>query len=132
MRAWLYNRINGLANRPASWVGKDIYSSAASDQPQEPFMIISLNTEQPPPSMPASTRTQAIPFTVWVHDRGSSMLRIDDACVWLKNNLPFEDGITVGNMSIYNLVWELTGDDAYDDHFNTNTRPVRFTMMTRR
>jgi hypothetical protein len=132
MRAWIYNRISGLPNRPASWVGKDIKSSAAADQPVAPFIIISMGLESTPLAMPAESRTQEIPFTAWVHDNGASMLRIDEACVWLKNELPFEDGLKVGNMSIFRLKWELTGEDAFDDHFKTNVRPVRFSMMTRR
>ena len=128
MRTWLYNRIKGLAGMPA---GIAVISSGAADNPVAPFVIVQMGVEEPPLGAIAEERTQQIPFTVWVHDRPGSMISIDDICVALKDGLPVE-GIVVGNMSIYRLKWESTGQDAYDDHYKTNTRPVRFSMMTRR
>jgi hypothetical protein len=58
------------------------------------------------------------------------MAHIDEACRLLKDNLPVE-GIMIGNLSLYELWWDETGADAFDDHYNTNTRPVMFTAMTR-
>lgn len=132
MRAWLFNRITNLPNKPVSLAALTIYGSAGADQPAKPFLMIQMGVEQAPLGMPAESRTQEIPFTVWVHDTGASMLRIDDACVWLKNNLPMDIGVKVGSMSVYEIKWQDTGQDGYDDFFKTNTRPVRFTMMTRR
>lgn len=132
MRAFIYNRIKNLPNKPTSLSTLSFYSSAGADNPTKPFLLIAMGTEVPPLGMPAEARTQMIPFTVWVHDEGSSMLRIDDAAVWLKNELPTETGFKVGNISVYHIKWEDTGQDVFDDFFKTNTRPVRFSMMTRR
>lgn len=132
MRAWIFNRIKALNNKPASANALTYYSSAGASSPVGPFVLISMGTEVPPLGLPAESRTQLVPFTVWVHDSGESMLRIDEIAQWLKAELPTEVGFKVGNLSVYNIKWESTGDDAYDDHFRTNTRPVRFSMMTRR
>jgi hypothetical protein len=91
-----------------------------------------MGIEQPPLGMPMEARAQSIPFTVWVHDEPGSMLNIDDAAVALKDNLPIADGAVVGGMSVYEVRWSETGEDSYDDHYKTNCRPVRFSMMTRR
>lgn len=131
MRAWIYNRATALPGMPSGFAENAI-SSGAADNPRAPFLIISMGVEQPPIGMPASSRTQQIPFTVWVHDTPGSMLDIDDACVVLKNGLPTRDGFMVGGLSVYEVKWEDTGADAYDDHFKTNCRPVRFRMTTRR
>lgn len=132
MRAFVITRIKNLPNKPASLAGLTIMSSAAAEDPVEPFMIVSMDVEVTPLGMPDESRTQMVPFTCWVHDRGASMVRIDDAAVWLKNNMPTDMGFKVGNMSVYNIRWASTGGDVYDDHFKSNTRPVRFEMMTRR
>jgi hypothetical protein len=73
-----------------------------------------------------------VPFATWVHDTPGSMLKIDDVAIALKNELPTLDGAVIGGLSRYALTWEETGQDAFDDHFGTNTRPVRFRAMTRR
>lgn len=132
MRSWLYNRVKNIQNWPTYFSQDRVISSGSADQPVAPFLIISMGVEQPPLGLPASTRTQRIPFTVWVHDKPGSMLKIDDMAVALKDGLPTMDNLMVGGMSVYNLEWVETGADAFDDHFKTNTRPVRFTMMTRR
>lgn len=131
MRTWVYNRIKAITGLPAGIIDR-IISSGSGDNPASPFMVVQMGTEDTPLGATAEERTQQVPFTVWVHDKPGSMVQIDDVCVLLKNNLPTEDGIKVGNMSVYRLKWESTGEDAYDDHFGTNTRPVRFSMMTRR
>lgn len=131
MRTWVYNRIKAIAGLPAG-IADRIISSGASSNPASPFMVVQMGTEDAPLGSVPEERTQQVPFTVWVHDKPGSMVQIDDVCVLLKNNLPTEDGIKIGNMSLYRLKWESTGEDAYDDHFGTNTRPVRFSMMTRR
>lgn len=131
MRTWLYNRIKAVTGLPTGMADRIISSGAASN-PSAPFMIVQMGSEDPPLGSTAEERTQQIPFTVWVHDVPGSMLTIDDVAVLLKNQLPFEDSVVVGGMTVYRLKWEMTGEDAYDDHFGTNTRPVRFSMMTRR
>lgn len=133
MRTWVYNRIRGLSLPPEFGTPPRVLSSG-NDQtnPVKPFLLVSFGVEAPPLGAPAAERTQRIPFTVYPHDVPGSMLHIDDAAVALKNQLPMLDGVVVGGMSLYNLTWEETGQDGYDDHFGTNTRPVRFWMMTRR
>lgn len=135
MRTWLYNRIKAAAGIPAAFgsgANMRVISTGAADQPVKPFMIVQMGTEDPPLGSVAEERTQLVPFTVWVHDEPGSMLNIDDAAIALKNAIPTEDGVVVGGLSIYRVKWEMTGEDAYDDHFGTNTRPVRFSAMTRR
>jgi hypothetical protein len=135
MRAWIYNRIKGIGAMPAAFgagAAMRVISSGSADNPVKPFMVVQMGVEDPPVNSSAEERTQNIPFTVWVHDAPGSMLNIDDAAVALKNGLPTVDGAVVGGMSVYRVKWEATGEDAYDDHYHTNTRPVRFSMMTRR
>jgi hypothetical protein len=135
MRTWIYNRIKAIAAMPAAFgVGSAmrVISSGSNSTPAKPFLIVQFGVEDSPLGSVAEERTQEIRFTVWVHDAPGSMLAIDDACVALKNGLPTEDGAVVGGMSVYRLKWEATGEDVYDDHYATNTRPVRFSMMTRR
>lgn len=131
MRTWLYNRIKAIVSL-ASPFKDDLISSGSADNPVAPFLIVSMGTERTPLGMTFSSRTQEIPFTIWVHDTPGSMLAIDDASVALKNGIPTPDGFMVGGMSVYNVEWVETGADSYDDHFKTNCRPVRFRMMTRR
>ena len=134
MRAWIYNRIKGLGTIPAAFgsgANMRVTSSGSGDQPVKPFLVVQMGNEAPPLGATAEERTQAIPFTVWVHDEPGSMLPIDDACVALKNGLPTE-AVVVGGMSVYEVRWDDTGEDAYDDHYGSNCRPVRFTAMTRR
>lgn len=133
MRTWLYNIIRNMLALPAAFrlEGK-VISSGAAESPEAPFMVLTLNVETPFPGMPAEARAQDIPFTIWVHDVPGSMVRIDDACIALKNNLPTRDGFMIGNMSVMEVRWVETGEDAFDDHFKTNCRPIRFAMVTRR
>lgn len=131
MRTWLYNRIRAITGLPAGIVDR-IVSSGGAENPGVPFMAVAMGNEAAAFGMPASSRTQEIPFTVYVHDKPGSMLNIDAVCVLLKQELPTENGAVVGGMSVYNVRWEATGEDGFDDHFSTNVRPVRFTMMTRR
>lgn len=130
MRAWIYNRIKAL-DLPVDMEDR-VISSGAADNPGVPFIAVAMGTEVPVLGMPAEARVQEIPVDIWVHDEPGSMLHIDDACVVLKNNLPTEDGVVVGNMSVLNLRWEETSSDAYDDHYGTNTRRISFRMTTRR
>lgn len=135
MRTWLYNRVKGLAGIPAAFgAGADrrVISSGSEDQPEKPFIVIQMGVEQPVLGMPAEMRTQTIPVTVWLHDEPGSMLLIDDAANALKDNLPVPAGAVVGSMSVYEVRWVETGQDAYDDHWETNCRPVRFVMTTRK
>lgn len=129
MRTWIYNRIKAILGDPTNW---SLTSSGSADNPATPFIVITMGTEQPPPGMPASSRTQQIPFTAWVHDAPGSMVRIDEMAVSLKDGLPTADGAVVGGLSVLGCVWTDTGEDAYDDHYGTNTRPVRFLLTTRR
>lgn len=131
MRTWLWNLLHNAGWLIADWKadGK-LISSGSADQPEPPFMLLGMQVEQPFPGMPASAKTGEIPFTVWVHDTPGSMLRIDEACIALQNNLPTEDGFMIGNMSVLRVKWTETGQDSFDDHFKTNCRPVRFAMVT--
>jgi hypothetical protein len=136
MRAWVFNRIKALGTIPAAYgtgAGMRVISSGSGlENPAKPFLLVSFGVEGKPLGATPEMRVQQVPFTVWVHDAPGSMLVIDDAAVALKNGLPTEDGLVVGNMSVYNLRWEETGEDVFDDFFHTNTRPVRFSMMTRK
>lgn len=133
MRTWLHNRLTGMTELPEEFrqAGK-IISSGAADNPQPPFLVTSMNVEQPWFGMPRSVGAGTIPFTIWVHDTPGSMLLIDDGAYALKHYLPTEDGFMIGQLSVYQLKWDEIGEDSYDDHFNTNCRPVRFSMVTRR
>lgn len=130
MRVWLYNRIkalvlpNGMAAR--------IIASGSADNPARPFITIQMGNEEPFPGMPRSSGAMQIPFTAWIHDAPGSMLDIDEAARALKDGLPTPLGAAVGGMSVYECNWDATGEDAYDDHYGTNTRPVRFTIVARR
>ncbi len=130
MRTWLYNKIKALVF--PSGMGDKITSSGSTDNPAPPFLVVQMGTEQPVLGMPASSRTMTVPFTVWAHDAPGSMLNIDAACVALKNGLPSADGAVIGGMSSFGITWDGTGEDAFDDHYSTNCRPVRFTMTARR
>jgi len=135
MRTWLYNRIKAAIEAAGGMPDglKDrIVSSGSADNPTPPFIVLSMGVEQPPLGMPASSRTQQIPFTCWIHDKPGSMINIDNIGVALKDALPTDLGAVVGNMSVLGLKWTDTGEDAFDDHYNTNTRPVRFELTTRR
>lgn len=131
MRTWLYNRIKAIGGFPAG-MGTRVSSAGAAENPIKPFMRVAMGVEQPPLGASPEERTQNIPFTVYCHDAPGSFLNIDDAAKLLKENLPTEDGAVVGNMSVYRIKWEETGEDGFDDHFGTIVRPVRFSMMTRR
>lgn len=126
MRTWLYNRIDAL-------LAMRVFSSGSGDDPSmRPFAVLSMEVEQPFLGMPTEARVAGIPFTVWLHDSPGSMLAVDDAAVALKNGLPTVDGAVVGGLSVLGVKWESTGADAADDHYGTNTRPVRFSMTIRR
>lgn len=133
MRTWVYNRIKGLSLPSAFGTPPRIISAGTVEtSPTKPFLLLSFGVEQPPLGAVAEMRVQNIPFTVWCHDLPGTFLDIDDATYVLKAQLPMVDGVRVGNMSVYNVKWEETGEDAFDDFFKTNTRPIRFSMMTRR
>lgn len=131
MRTWLYNRLTNMPELPAPYraAGK-VISSGAANAPAAPFIVATIGVEQPFPGMPREARAQEIPFTLWLHDTPGSMLQIDDGAVALQKNLPTEDGFMIGTMSVMGIRWTETGEDAYDDHFKTNCRPVRFSMVT--
>ena len=130
MRSYLYNRISGIMAGNVPWT---ILSSGAVDNPGTPFMILSMGVEQPPLNSSPEERTQIIPFDVWVHDKPGTMVdNIDEGCRVLKAYLPTEDGVLVGNMSVYRIKWEETSNDLFDDQYGTNTRRISFSMMTRR
>lgn len=131
MRVWIYNRIKSLA-LPAGMGDRVLSSGSDQDNPIKPFLIVSMGIEQKPLGTTAEMRVVRLPFTVWVHDEPGSMLHIDDGARVLETGLPTPDGQRVGNASFYNIEWEETGADAFDDHFGTNTRPVRFVMVMRR
>lgn len=131
MRSWVYNRIKATVGLPAG-MGDRIISSGSADNPTKPFIVLSMGVEEPVPGMPASTGAMWIPFDVWVHDRPGSMLHIDEAAVLLKNALPTPDGAVAGGTSVYEVRWTGTGQDAYDDHYNTNTRAVSFRISASR
>jgi hypothetical protein len=129
MRTWIYNRANGLL-QPLGWV---LFGAGAADNPaSRPFAVLAMDPELPTLGMPVEMRTQSIPFTIWLHDAPGSMLKIDDAAIALKVGMPTNAGALVGGMSVYECRWEMTGNDAYDDHYNTSSRPVRFSLITRR
>lgn len=128
MRTWIFNRvkvITGLADAA-------VISSGSADNPAPPFVVVQMDIEQPPLGISAETRTQWVPFTTWVHDAPGSMIWIDTQALLLKDGLPTFDGFKIGNLSVYRIEWVETGQDTYDDHFETNTRPVMFRAMTRR
>lgn len=111
-----------------------MYTSGGVEDPgpQRPFVMVHMGIEQTPLGMPASSRTLEIPFDVVVHDNPGTMLDIDDACVIVKDSLPAFAPAVVGAMSVYEVKYEETSRDLWDDHFKTNTRRVSFRMMTRR
>lgn len=129
----MYNRIRALTFPAAFGAPPRIISSGSDlDNPLKPFMILQMDIEEKPLGATAEMSVSRLPFTVWVHDEPGSMVAIDDAAFALKHNLPTLDGAVVGNMSHYGIEWEDIGQDAFDDHFKTNTRPVRFVMRTHR
>lgn len=137
MRTWLYNRIRNCVGLPNPY-GDQVVTTGASDptSPSAPkpgtkqFLLFAMGVEQKFLGMPAQARTQNIPFTVYVYDDPGSMLKIDDACVALKNGIPTDGGIVVGSMSVMGLTWEETGEDGFDDHYKLSVRPVRFNLVT--
>lgn len=132
MRTWVYNQVVNMDDLDDAFKASGhVISSGAADSPLAPFLVVSMGVEQPFLGMPRSAQVQEIPFTIWVHDTPGSMMRIDDACIALKNNLPADVSFMVGGMSVFGVRWDLTGEDSYDDHFKTNCRPVRFSMPTR-
>lgn len=133
MRTLLYNRIKAITLPDTFGIPPRIISSGNDlDNPVKPFLLLSMDIEERPLGTTAEMRVSRVPFTVWVHDEPGSMLDIDSAAFALKNNLPTPDGEKVGDMSHYGIEWEDIGQDAFDDHFKTNTRPVHFVMRTHR
>lgn len=131
MRTWIYNRVKAILDAHG-WTYKILSSGAADTPAVKPFLIITMEVEQPPLDLPAGSGAAWVPWAIWVHDTPGSMLKIDDVVIALKNELPTLDGVVIGGLSRYGLDWTETGQDSYDDHFGTNTRPVRFRAMTRR
>ena len=133
MRTFIYNRLKNLAGIPAKFgtPPRIISTGNNEDNPQKPFLLVAFDIETKPLDSVAEMRVSRIPFTVWVHDEPGTMLDIDEAAFAIKNGLPTPDGAAVGNMSHYGITWEEIGGDTADDHFGTNTRPVRFWMVAR-
>lgn len=131
MRAWVYNRIRTIPGLPAG-MGDRVISTGSEESPTAPFMIVRMGTEQARPELPAEAGASDVPFTVFVHDRPGSMLDIDEASRLLKQYLPTVAPAVVGGVSVYECRWTDIGEDAYDDHYKTNTRPVRFRMVIRK
>lgn len=127
MRAWIVNRIKALP-LPGTMATR-VYTNITS--PTKPFILVTMGIESTVLGMPVEARVQTIPFTVWIHDVPGSYVNIDDSALVLKNQLPTEQNFVIGGLSVYRIAWEETGQDAFDDHFGTNTRPVRFTAMTK-
>lgn len=128
MRTWIFNRVKAILD-----LGDDnvISSGAGGSSPIGVFAVVNMGVESAWPGMPVTRRPSIIPFTVWLHaGLDSSMIDIDDPAVLLKNALPTEDSFMVGGLSVMNVRWAETGQDAFDDHWGTNCRPVRFTMVT--
>lgn len=131
MRAWLYNRVKGLTLVQQK-IGDRVISSGSADNPQTPFIVITMGVEQRRAELPATSKAQSIPVTVAVHDTPGSMTDIDDLAIALKDGVPVLTSMKIGNMSLIALEWTDTGQDGYDDHWGTNFRPVRFEAVTRR
>lgn len=130
MRQWLYNRILAITGMSAL-IGDRILSSGAAGNPVKPFIVLQMDPERTPLGMTRKARVQEVHIIVWAHDLPGSMAKVDEVCRLAKDNLPAE-GIKIGNLSLYELWWDETGADAFDDHYGTNCRPVMFTAMTRR
>jgi len=130
----VYNRVVNLPGIPSSFGTPPRVLSSGNNEvnPVKPFLLVRFDVETRPLDSVAEMRVSRVPFSVWVHDEPGSMLDIDDACFALKNNLPTTDGAVVGGMSHYGIEWEEIGQDTYDDGYLTNTRPVRFWLMTKR
>jgi hypothetical protein len=131
MRSWIYNRIKAIAGMPGGMVDR-VISTGSNATPDAPFLIVAMGTESSVLGMPAEAGVAEVPFTVWVHDAPGSMLNIDAAAHLLKDNLPGVTPAVVGGVSVYECRWNDTGEDAYDDHYHTNTRPVRFRLVIRK
>lgn len=128
MRTWVFNRVKAITSLDDDHV---LSSGSGLSTPTGVFAVISMGVESAFPSMPSERKPSIIPFTIWLHaGLDASMLDIDDPAVLLKNGLATEDGFKVGNLSVYRVKWEETGQDAFDDHWGTNCRPVRFSMVT--
>jgi hypothetical protein len=131
MRSWLYNRIKAIS-LVADKVGDRVISSGSADNPETPFIVITMGVEDRPLEMPSTSKTQRIPFTASIHDTPGSMLPVDDLAIALKDGVPVSASLMIGNMSLISLEWTSTGQDGYDDHWGTNFRPVRFLAVTSR
>jgi hypothetical protein len=128
MRTWIFNRVKAITSLDDDHV---ISSGHGGSTPSGVFAVVSMGVESAWPGLPSERKPSIIPFTIWLHaGTDASMLDIDDPAVLLKNELATEDGFKVGNLSVYRVKWEETGQDAYDDHWGTNCRPVRFSMVT--
>lgn len=77
------------------------------------------------PALAPRYPTQQSRFAVWVHDEPGTMENIDSAIEILKNGLPGY-ALSAGGIYVAECWWETTSNDAYDDHYQTNTRYAEF------
>ena len=134
MRNWIVNRVKGLDGIPNAFgegADRRVIGSGKIGMTSKPFLLVSMGVESPPLGSTPEMRAQSVPFTVQVHDEPGSFSNVDDAVIALKNELPTLDGFVIGNLSVYEIRWLDIGQDAYDDYFKTDFRPVRFAAMTR-
>lgn len=128
MRIWVYNRVKAITDLDDAHV---LSSGSGLSAPSGVFAVVSMGVETAFPGMPSERKPSIIPFTIWLHaGLDASMLDIDDPALALKNELATEVGFMVGGLSVMRVKWEEIGQDAFDDHWGTNCRPVRFSMTT--
>lgn len=138
MRTWLYNRIRYCYGLPTNYA-QNVITTSGSDptNPVEPkpgtkqFLLFAMGVEQPFLGMPAEARAANVPFTVYVYDDPGSMLKIDEACLALKSQIPTRDGVKVGGLSVLSLDWTGTSVDSFDDHYKLPVRSVTFNAVVR-
>lgn len=128
MRTWIFNRVKAILDLDDDHV---LSSGAGVSAPTGVFAVVSMGVESAWPGMPTERKPSIIPFTIWLHaGLDASMLDIDAPALDLKNELATEVAFVVGGLSVMRVKWEEIGQDAFDDHWGTNCRPVRFSMVT--
>ena len=134
MRSWIYNLIVNMANLGS--IKDRVVSSAATEEQMKalakPFMIISMGADDLPVDSTTDDGTFNQMVDVYVHDAPGSWNKIDDACVVLKRELPQAAPAVVGGLSVYQLKYLETSNDATDDMLGTNFRRVTFQGTCRR
>jgi hypothetical protein len=128
MRSWLYNRV--LPTLVGTEFAGRLFQSGNADDRIAPFAVLRMMVEQPFLGMPPSTKSGNVPFAVNLHTpAGESMVDVDAAAFAVRDGIATEDSVVVGNLTVLNLRWTDIGEDAYDDHWGTDYRPVRFNMV---